>query len=433
MSLLVVMGSGETAPTMVRVHREVFAATPAGPAVFLDTTFGFQLNADELITRTAGYFRDSVGHAVQPVTWRRSDEPPLERARSLAALHEACWAFAGPGSPTYALRQWRGTPVPAALAAVADRGGTLVFGSAAACTLGPFAVPVYEIYKAGEEPRWEAGLDLLGSLTTISAVVIPHFDNNEGGSHDTRFCYLGEERLRRLEQQLPDEVGVLGVDEHTALLLDLDRRTARVAGNGTVTVRRRDQSRRFASGEMLAFDDLAALLRGEGVVPGRGAGAGQAVPAQGLDPHSAPGSDPHTPAPDASVTSLRDAADAAATRFGAALAARDVDGCVAAILDVEQALADWSSDTLQSDDADHARRTLRSLVVRLGDLAVDGARDRRTVVAPYVEALLELRTRAREAKDFVSSDLVRARLAAAGVEVRDTTTGVDWLLADLDS
>ena len=37
MSRIVVMGSGETAPTMVRVHREVFTAAPAGPAVLLDT------------------------------------------------------------------------------------------------------------------------------------------------------------------------------------------------------------------------------------------------------------------------------------------------------------------------------------------------------------------------------------------------------------
>jgi hypothetical protein len=36
-SLLVIMGSGETAPTMVKVHRRVFAAVGAGPAVLLDS------------------------------------------------------------------------------------------------------------------------------------------------------------------------------------------------------------------------------------------------------------------------------------------------------------------------------------------------------------------------------------------------------------
>ncbi len=117
-------------------------------------------------------------------------------------------------------------------------------------------------------------------------------------------------------------------------------------------------------------------------------------------------------------------------RFDAALAVRDVDGCVAAILDLEAAIVAWSADTLQSDEADAARRTLRALVVRLGELAHVGARDPREVVAPYVEALLEVRGRARAGKDFATSDLVRDRLGAAGVEVRDTPDGATWLLRE---
>ena len=116
-------------------------------------------------------------------------------------------------------------------------------------------------------------------------------------------------------------------------------------------------------------------------------------------------------------------------RFDAALATSDVDGCVAAILDLEAAIVAWSTDTLQSDQADAARRTLRALVVRLGELAHVGARDPREVVAPFVELLLELRGRARAAKDFSTSDLVRDRLADAGVEVRDTPDGATWHLA----
>jgi hypothetical protein len=108
--------------------------------------------------------------------------------------------------------------LPDALADVVTRGGTLVLGSAAAVTLGTQAIPVYEIYKAGEPARWVDGLDLLGRLTGIRAAVVPHYDNAEGGSHDTRFCYLGEQRLAALEHSLPDDVGVLGVDEHTALI-----------------------------------------------------------------------------------------------------------------------------------------------------------------------------------------------------------------------
>ena len=55
-----------------------------------------------------------------------------------------------------------------------------------------------------------------------------------------------------------------------------------------------------------------------------------------------------------------------------------------------------------------------------------GATDPRTIVGPFVDALLELRARARAARDFATSDRVRDCLVAAGVEVRDTPTGVAW-------
>ena len=258
------MGSGETAPTMVRVHREVFAACPPGPAVMLDTPFAFQTNRAELVTRTQGYFSQSLGREVEVAVWSGSDGTAQEE-KSLALLDRAAWAFAGPGSPTYALRRWRGTPVPAALTGVVRRGGTVVLGSAAALTMGSHAVPVYEIYKVGADPEWVEGLDLLGTLTGVAAAVVPHYDNKEGATHDTRFCYLGEERLAALEDHLPDHVGVLGVDEHTAVVVDVEARTITVAGNGVMSVRRRGATRTFAAGESMGLDVLSAMLRGEQV------------------------------------------------------------------------------------------------------------------------------------------------------------------------
>ena len=412
MSRLVVMGSGETTPTMVRVHREVFAACPAGPAVMLDTPFAFQMNRAELVTKTRAYFAQSVGREVEVAAWS-GREDAAQAGKSLALLDRAAWAFAGPGSPTYALRHWRGTPVPAALAAVVRRGGTLVLGSAAALTLGSHAVPVYEIYKVGADPEWVPGLDLLGELTGVAAAVVPHYDNKEGATHDTRFCYLGEERLTVLEAELPDHVGVLGVDEHTAMLVDVEARTMTVAGNGVVSVRRRGDTRTFAAGESLSLDVLSAMLRGE----------------QSASPAPTPVASAAPVEAEAPATSLRAEADRAREAFEAALGRRDVDGCVAAVLGLEEALAAWSADTLQSDDTDEARRVLRALVVRLGELAEQGAADPAEAVAPFVEALLAVRTGARENKDFATSDLVRDRLVAAGVEVRDAPEGTSWTLA----
>ena len=104
-------------------------------------------------------------------------------------------------------------------------------------------------------------------------------------------------------------------------------------------------------------------------------------------------------------------------------------GCITAVLGLEQTLVDWAADTLTSDEGDHARAVLRSMVVRLGELAERGARDPREAVDPFVTALLELRRRSRAARDYPTSDWVRQQLTAAGVEVRDTPDGTVWRLS----
>jgi cyanophycinase-like exopeptidase len=418
MSRIVVMGSGETTPTMVRVHREIFAACPPGPAVLLDTPFSFQMNRDELVARTRLYFAQSIGREVDVAGWPRRDADDATLERALALLDRATWAFAGPGSPTYALRHWRGTGVPAALSAVVRRGGTLVMGSAAALTLGSHTVPVYEIYKVGVEPEWVEGLDLMSELAGLSTVVVPHYDNAEGGTHDTRFCYLGEQRLAHLEGLLPPGTGVLGVDEHTAVVFDLAAGVASVSGRGVLSVRRGGETTTFGSGTVLPLADLDALLRGAGAVPG----AAVAVPSP-AGPTAAPADDV--------VTSVREEADRARKAFDEALARRDLAGCVAVVLSLEAAITAWRADTLQSDDVDEARRVLRAMVVRLGELASDGIQDPSERIGPYVDLLLDLRTAARAAEDFAMSDLVRDRLGDLGVEVRDTPDGPTWGLADV--
>jgi cysteinyl-tRNA synthetase len=144
-------------------------------------------------------------------------------------------------------------------------------------------------------------------------------------------------------------------------------------------------------------------------------------------PHYAVGAAENRAGPREAV-SVRAEADRLDAQFSEALTDRNVDGCVAAVLELEQVIVDWSGDTLTSDDGDHARGMLRGMVIRLGRLAEDGARDPRTVLGPFVDALLELRADARQGRDFATSDRIRDRLGAAGVEVRDTPDGAEWEL-----
>ena len=86
--LLCIMGSGETAPTMRGVHKDLFARVAGldGPAVLLDTPYGFQENAGEITTRTTAYFGRNVGSTIELAAWRDSEDPvgvarTLERIR----------------------------------------------------------------------------------------------------------------------------------------------------------------------------------------------------------------------------------------------------------------------------------------------------------------------------------------------------------------
>ena len=404
--VLTIMGSGETAPTMVKVHRMLLERVGA-PAVLLDTPYGFQENADDISARAQEYFAQSVGHPIAVASFPSADVDAVTHDRAMARVAAAAYVFAGPGSPTYALRQWVDTPLPGLLAGKLSVGGGVTFASAAALTLGIATVPVYEIYKAGETPNWRDGLNLLEAATGLRAAVIPHYDNAEGGHHDTRYCYLGERRLAALEPDLPPGTFVLGVDEHTALVLDLDERRASIVGNGVVTVRVAGHSSTFASGEVVGFDALETAGGDEVVV------------------HSPRAREPAGTARIARSPLLDDAARLE-EEFKAAVGRRDVTGAVNAVLELDRVIVEWSADTLQSDEPDRARATLRSMIVRLGELAELGARDPRALLAPFVDALLELRERARAGKDFALSDVVRERLEAAGIEVRDTPQGVTW-------
>ena len=406
--ILAIMGSGETSPTMVKTHRQLIGRLSQPNAVVLDTPYGFQENAPELALRAVEYFDVSVNTAISPLGLTRMiGADALAVQQGLSALTDADYVFAGPGSPTYALRQWKNTQVSHILHEKLQRGGIVTFASAAALTLGTRTVPVYEIYKCGEEPYWLEGLNLLGEFG-IPAVVIPHYNNAEGGHHDTRFCYLGETRLNTLEQQLDDGEYVLGVDEHTGIVIDLNERTAEVVGNGVVTLRVKGNSTTFASGEILSIEQL----QNPSVTPSTKPSPSVVVQA----------------APQAEATSLVAVAQQRRDEFEAALAAGDANGATRAILELENDIKLWSADTLTGTDADAAREILRSMIVKLGTAATGGLEDPRERVAPYVEALLAIRKIVRAEKRFDLSDIVRDALALAHIEVRDTPDGVEWLL-----
>jgi hypothetical protein len=421
--VLAIMGSGETAPTMAKVHRALFDRLGPGPvpATVVDTPYGFQENADELSARTVEFFGSNVGRPVTVASYRSREVDAVTAATAVARIRGARYVMAGPGSPSYALRQWAGGPIPGALAARLSDGGVLTMASAAALTLGAVTIPVYEIYKVGEEPRWLEGLDLL-SAAGLRAAVVPHYDNAEGGTHDTRFCYMGERRLRVLEQALPEGTFILGVDGHTALLLDLGTGTASISGLGGVTVRVAGRSTAFPAGTevpIARFDDVARELAAGAIV-------------EATQEPAVTGGEPTATRAVAARPHIRDEMAELEGMFVESLGRGDVRAAVAALLELDSSVSARIRSGEDSPDLDNADATFRSLIARLGEHAAAGtaAADPRAAIAPLVTALLEIRARARDARDWATADLVRDRLAAAGVEVRDGADGSSWVLAE---
>lgn len=421
--ILAVMGSGETAPTMVTTHRMLASKLEkSARAVLLDTPYGFQENAPELATKAVDYFQTSINLELEVAGLTEiigADSLAVERG--LQKVADADYVFAGPGSPTYALRQWSGTPLAGLLNKKLRDGGIVTFASAAALTLGRFTLPVYEIYKVGEDPRWLDGLNILGNIG-INVALIPHYNNAEGGHHDTRFCYMGERRLSMLERELPADVYVLGVDEHTGMVIDLDAETVTVVGKGVVTIRVRGESTQIASGETFSLD----RLRDPASATTRDTRQSATSQAKTSAKSVSTGAAAATGAPAIFDNNLREATDRLNQVFSAALANSNADGAARAALDLDDAIAGWSGDTLQSDATDHARAVLRSMITRLAGAATGGLRDPRDVIGPFVQVLLDLRAQVRSDKRFDLSDIIRDRLAALNVEVRDTPEGAQW-------
>ncbi|MFJ9885413.1 hypothetical protein ACIQRW_06095 [Streptomyces sp. NPDC091287] len=427
--LLVLMGSGETSPTMVTLHRELVAHLNGdADAVILETPYGFQVNRDDISNRAREYFRRSVGLATVVAPDTRPAAPSIaapvvgDAAKVRDLVRRADWVFSGPGSPSYALDRWHTLRLGEILRERVERGhGVTVMASAAACTVGFAALPVYEVYKAGHPPAWLNGLDLLGALG-LPVAVIPHYDNAEGGTHDTRFCYLGEPRLAALEHELPDESAVLGIDEHTAVIVDLSTSLVRVWGRGVMTIRRRGASTLVPGGTALPLEQLRDLVTGRepaGVPLPRRRADGDGDGGVGATHHAAT-------AGTGGAATLQETVAAAELRFDSAQGARDAGTMAEVAVELESVIAAWSADMEEDQGGEWARTVLHGMIRRLAQAAGRGLSEPERTVGRILVPLLGLRRRLRADGAYDLADEVREALAAGGVRLNDTAEGSEW-------
>ena len=407
--IIALMGSGELTATMVEVHKELLARLPApARAVFLDTPAGFQLNADQLAQKAMEYFRDRIQQPMAVASFKAKEViSPYETEQAFHTLREANYVLIGPGSPTYAVRNWRETLIPEILARMVEKGGCLVAASAAALTVGCATLPVYEIYKVGEDLHWVEGINILAHFD-LNLVVVPHWNNAEGGTHDTRFCYMGQARFERLQSLLPKDVAVLGLDEHTACLMDFEAQEAVIKGIGRVTVRRQGAEISFAKGERFPLD----LLRDGGNEPEWGASSPQPA---------------HVHLPEGRrEESFWDRIHALEAFFHAGLEGREARTITSTLLELDRLIWEAHRDHESMEFISQAREILREMIVLLGIQLDSNPPDEGAPLNPLVMEIIQLRESFRQERKWPEADAVRQCLQRVKIMVEDTKDGPRW-------
>jgi cyanophycinase-like exopeptidase len=258
---IALFGSGETAPGGQKIFDFLFRLTPQSPRVsIIETPAGFEPNSSQV----AGSISDFIQHRLQnykprieiiPARKRNTPFSPDDPEIS-APILESDLIFMGPGSPTYAVRQLTDSLAWEYLLARHRLGAGLAFSSATTLAVSAQTLPVYEIYKVGEDIHWKPGLDFFAQFG-LSLVFIPHWNNQDGGAElDTSRCYMGISRFEDLTRLLPEDQVIVGIDENTGLIFDFQNSCLNVVGQGNVTILKTGEERIIPTGTGLELVEL---------------------------------------------------------------------------------------------------------------------------------------------------------------------------------
>lgn len=328
---VVLFGSGETSPSGRKVFETVMRDLPHSPRVsLLETPAGFELNSTQVIGRVGEFISHRLQNHEPRITYiqarRRGTPYSPDEPDIVEPLYHADLIFMGPGSPSYAVRQLRDSLAWHAILARHRLGAALALASAAAIAISAYALPVYEIYKVGEDLHWKEGLNLFGQFG-LPLVFVPHWNNNDGGEElDTSRCFMGKPRFASMMEMLPADLTVVGIDEKTALVVNPGSRSCQVVGLGGVTLihtgqahadtkdetdlrgtglaeiaqQRKGHVHRFESGQSFSFDRIGTLQR-----PRLGADLPEQVWEHALQALQEPSQEPDGP-PDAVLELVRE-------------------------------------------------------------------------------------------------------------------------------
>ena len=261
------LGSGETSLAGGRIFESLarnISEPSSGPRslriAVMETTAGFEQNSFQVASRVAEFLKTRLQNykpVIDIIPARKlGTELSPDNPQILQPLLSANMIFMGPGSPSYAARQLRGTLAWDIIRARHRAGATLVFSSAATISVGARVLPVYEIYKVGEDVHVKPGLDLFADYG-MNLSFVPHWNNAEGGIDlDTSRCFIGIERFDLWRSLLPVENILVGLDEHSGIIVDFDKAICEVSGVSSVTVLKQTGMEIYPSGAKFPLSEL---------------------------------------------------------------------------------------------------------------------------------------------------------------------------------
>ena len=255
------LGSGETSLAGGRIF-ESLAREIQGPLriALIETPAGFELNSAQVVGRVGDFMQTRLQNykpVVDVIPARKKNSPysPDDPDIVRPLLH-ANMIFMGPGSPTYAIRQLKDSLAWDVIRARHRLGATLIFASAATISIGAHALPVYEIYKVGQDVSVVDGLNLFADFG-LHVSFIPHWNNAEGGVDlDTSRCFIGMDRFYEWCGQVPPENETVGLDEHTGLIIDFESGLCEVSGVSSVSLVRECNPEMYPSGSKFPLSEL---------------------------------------------------------------------------------------------------------------------------------------------------------------------------------
>jgi hypothetical protein len=256
-----IFGSGEMSAMGRRIHESLIKnLIPPVKIALLETAAGFEASPHLWFTKLAAMMEVGLQNfkpeIIRVEALRNDGIYSTNNAEVVAPLLTADYLHAGAGSPTYGVKHLKDSLALEYFKKRIDEGVPTSFASATAMACGEFTLPVYEIYKVGEDLHWKEGLHFFRNWG-LNFTVVSHWNNEEGGKEiDTSRCFMGVERFNKLLKLLPVNSTVLGIDELTACIFDLKSRTVKVVGRGTATIIKNGEEKIYKAGSTFSFSNL---------------------------------------------------------------------------------------------------------------------------------------------------------------------------------